>query len=64
MDGGVELDCAYERDRLSWWEVAGYGCEEVGRVNADGDEDVEGCDFGYGNRDKTAVGIVDKQVAS
>ena len=40
------------------------GGEEVGGVDADVDEDVEGFDLGYVYGDETAVGVVDEEITA
>lgn len=45
-------------------EVAFYGREEVGRVDADGDEHVEDLDLGDVDGDQAGVGVVHEEVAA
>ena len=64
VDGGIELDGAHEGDGLSRGEVALQRGEQVGRVDADINEDVERLDLGDINGDEAAVRVVHEQVAA
>ncbi len=60
----VELDCSDGSDRLAWLEVALEGGEKVGCVDADVDEDIEGFDLCYIDRNQAGVGVVDEEVTA
>lgn len=64
VDGRVELDGPHHRDRLAGCEVPLQRRQEVCRVDADVDKDVERLDLGDVDRDEARVGIVHEEVAA
>ena len=63
VEGGVELDGSYYCDGFAGGEVAFEGGDEVGGVDANVDEDVEGFYRGDVHRDETAMRVMYQQVA-
>jgi hypothetical protein len=64
MYGSIELNCSHERNAFSSRKVLGDGVNEMLCVDADGDEDVQCGDFGYGHRYETAMRIVNQEITS
>lgn len=63
VQGRVELDGAYYGEGFTRGEISLQRREQVGRVDADVDEDVEGRDFGDRDGDEAAVRVVHEEVA-
>lgn len=64
VEGAVELDCADECDGCAGREIAREGSEEVGVVDLDVDENIEGGDLRGRDGDEAAVGVVHEKVAA
>ena len=64
VQGGVELDGSDQGEGFAGGEVAGEGREEVRRVDADVDEDVQRFDLRHVDGDEAAVGVVHEEVAA
>lgn len=64
VDGGVELDGAHEGDRLAAGKVALERRQQVRRVDANVDKDVQRLDLGHVDGDQAAVRVVHQHVAA